>query len=193
MGNVDERNAQFLFEAHQLILHLLTELKIERSKRFIKKQHSWFVNYGSRHRYPLLLTTGKLINAPVFKTLEVHKFESVRNLLLYFSFRPVFYPKTERDIFAHCHVREKRIILEYRVDRTLIRRQISDILALKIHPSLVRLLKARDNAQGRSFTTSRRAKQRNEFILIHAEVNAVQNYGIVKALYYSFKSNQFAQ
>ena len=121
-----------------LILHLLTELEIERSKRLIEEQHSWFVNDGSCHRDPLLLAAGELVNASVFKAFEVHEFESVRYLLLYLCFRSVLYPETESDVLTYGHVREKRVILEHSIYRTLVSRKIRDILALEIHPALDR-------------------------------------------------------
>ena len=154
MSNVDERDAEFLLETHQLVLHLLTELQVKCSERLIEEQYSRLIDYRSCHCDSLLLTARKLVYAPVFKAFEVYQFKSISNFFLYFSLRSVLYPKTECNILSHCHVREKRVILEHGIYRTLIRRKIRDILALKIYPAFVRLFKTGNYTECSSFTAS---------------------------------------
>ena len=184
MRDIYERDAEFLFEAHQLVLHLLTELEVERAERLIEQQHTRLVHDRPCHRYPLLLTARKLVDAAVLETIQVDEFEGVRHFLLYLGLRSVLYPEAECDVLAHAHMREERVVLEHGIDRSLIGRHVRDVFAFEVYSALIRLFEACYDAQGRRFAAARRSQQRDEFILVHDKV---------KAFYYSFKSYQFAQ
>ena len=77
-------------------------------------------------------------------------------------------------------MREKGVFLEYRVDVSLIRRNIINSLRSKKDISCVRLLKASDNSQGRRLAAARGAEERNEFPVINGEIQRLQNDIIVK-------------
>jgi hypothetical protein len=76
---------------------------------------------------------------------------------------------------------------------SLIGRHTGDVFSLKENSALIRLLESGDYAQRGRFSAARRPQQCNEFVFIHAEVNAVKNHIIIKALDYAFKSDKFAQ
>ena len=85
--------------------------------------------------------------------------------------------QTERDILIHVEVRKKRVLLEYRVDRTLVRRQVVDLLAVEKNVAGIRSYEAADNSQCRRLAAAGRSQQRHELLIMNVEVYTSQ-YGL---------------
>ena len=60
MGDVDERDADLALDAHQLELHLLAELEVERAERLVEQQHRGLVHERPGERDALLLAAREL-------------------------------------------------------------------------------------------------------------------------------------
>ena len=84
-------------------------------------------------------------------------------------------------------MREQRVLLEYRVDGTLIRRQVVYPLAVKINIALVRRFKAADNPQRRRLAAARGSEERNEFLVADIQVDVFQNRRVLKGFRYVFQ------
>ena len=61
MGDDHEGDADVLLQAHQLELHLLAQLLVERREGLVQQQHLGTLDQGTRERDPLALATRKLI------------------------------------------------------------------------------------------------------------------------------------
>ena len=83
--------------------------------------------------------------------------------------------KTERegDVFIYVKMREKRVFLEYRVDRALMSRHVTDFSSVKIKLTLVGTLKAADYTECSSFTAARRTEKRNKFSVPNIEIHRI--------------------
>ena len=62
---------------------------------------------------------------------------------------------------------KKRILLKYRINLSLIRRQIRNILSLKENFARIRGRKASQNPQRRCLAAARRSKQRNKLVFLN--------------------------
>ena len=56
MCDINESDAKFVFQADQLILHVLTELEVQSTKRLVQKQKLRFVYNSAGNSDTLLLT-----------------------------------------------------------------------------------------------------------------------------------------
>ncbi len=59
--DVDERDPDLLLDALQLELHLLAQLHVERTQRFVEQKHARVVDERSTERDPLLLASRELL------------------------------------------------------------------------------------------------------------------------------------
>ena len=58
MGYIDKGDANLLLNLLQLVLHFLTQLQIQCTKRLIQKQHLRFIHQSTRNCDTLLLSPG---------------------------------------------------------------------------------------------------------------------------------------
>jgi hypothetical protein len=72
--------------------------------------------------------------------------------------------------------------LEDRVDVALVGRSVAHVLAAEEQRPLVRVLEARDQAQGRGLPAARRAEQREELPVTDAEAEVVNGRDLAVAL-----------
>ena len=63
VGDEHERDADFLLQRLELLLHLLAQLEIERAQRLIQEQHLGGVDEGAGQGHPLALAARKLARA----------------------------------------------------------------------------------------------------------------------------------
>ena len=70
MGHIYKSNAHLLLDTLQLNLHILSELQIQRPQGFVQKKDLWTVYQRPGNGHPLLLSAGKRVCPPVFKSLQ---------------------------------------------------------------------------------------------------------------------------
>ena len=75
VGHVHERDADLALDAHQLELHLLAELEVERAERLVEQEHRGLVHQRAGQRDPLLLAARQLRRAAVVVAGELHEVE----------------------------------------------------------------------------------------------------------------------
>ena len=78
-------------------------------------------------------------------------------------------------------MREKRVFLEDRIDRTLVSGDVVDYFVMKHDTTRIRRDKAADYTQGGGLAAARRTQQRDKFFVPDIKVYMVQNQIIVKA------------
>ena len=71
--------------------------------------------------------------------------------------RELLKSQAESNIFKNVEVREESVTLEHRVDRTLVCRQVGDLLSFKINVSFIGGLEAAEDTESGGLTTARGA------------------------------------
>jgi hypothetical protein len=75
-------------------------------------------------------------------------------------------PKTEGDVLKHVQMGKERVALEYRIDVTLVGRNVIDALSVKIYVSYVGRFKSTDNTERRGLTASGGTQQGDKFMVV---------------------------
>ena len=180
MSYINESDFCFALDFLEFDLHFLTELKVKRAQRFIKKKDLGFVDKSSCDSNTLLLTAGKKVNVAAFISAHVNKIEHFKNSFPDFFIRNFFKAKSESDIFVNVQIRKKRVFLEYGVDFPFIWRKIIDSFSIKKNVPAFGIYKASDNTQSGCFTTAGRSQKCDEFVVADIEINMAKNTFSVK-------------
>ena len=80
----------------------------------------------------------------------------------------------EGDVLLHRHLREQRIGLEHHVERTLVRQQIVQRLAVEHDAAAAGLFEPAQAAQQRGFAAARAAEQREDLTLADIQIDVVE-------------------
>ena len=182
VGDKDKRDADFLLDVFQFALHFLAQLEIQCTERLVEQQNFRLVDQRAGDGNTLLLTAGHLRDAALVKAAQTDQTQHALDLLLDDVFRLLFEIETESNIVIHVQMRKQRVFLEYRVDLALVRRQTGNILAVKQHLTVIGVEKARNDAQECGFAAAGRAEQRDEFVFMNVQRNAVEHALTVKIL-----------
>jgi hypothetical protein len=62
--------------------------------------------------------------------------------------------QTKSNVFGHCHIWKKGVVLKNRIHRTAIRWQVRNIAAAQQHLALIRYFKTAHHTQRSGFATS---------------------------------------
>jgi hypothetical protein len=156
-------------------MHLLPELEVERGKRLIEKQYLRSVHDGSSQRDSLLLTPRERGDDFVSKALQTHERQGLVYAGADFTRGELFHLQAESDILADIQVREKGVLLENQIDRTLDGREhIKASPPQGYQPRIGRFKSGKDPKQ-RGFATAARAEQREELPPTDLEVRRVEH------------------
>ena len=71
MGDEDEGDAKLTLQRLQLVLHLFTQLVIQRRQGLIQQQQARFVDHCPGDSHPLLLAAGELMRFALGKLLQL--------------------------------------------------------------------------------------------------------------------------
>ena len=186
MRDIDERYAKLLLQALELQLHLLSQLEVQRAERFIQQEDARIVDDGAGDGDALLLSAGHAVNLPLFKALQLHRFQRRRDLAAYHVLRQLFDRQTVGDVVIHIHQREKRVILEHGVHRALVRRHAADVLPVDEDGARIRLFKPCEHSQRRRFAAAGRSEQCEELTLHHVEADALDDSCAVEGFCHIF-------
>ena len=182
MGDEDEGDAGFVLQPLQLDLHFLSELQIERGEWLVEQQHLWMRRKATRQRHPLLLTARELRNLTVLHRLELHQLKHLADGALDLVLGLSQHQETKADVLRHRHMRKERVALKHGVDRTLIRRQQRDILAMQQDLAGRRMVKAGDQPEQGGLAAAGRAEQCEELVLPNGHRNLVQRHDLIGPL-----------
>ena len=173
VGHIYKSDAHRLLDTLELVLHILAKTQVKSAERLVKQQHLRTVNQCASYGDTLLLTAGQLRYLAVFKALEAYDLEHFRNALVDLLLGKLCKAQSESHVFVHIKVRKQRILLEYRVDLTFVRRDIIDPHAVKKHVAAGGLYKAADDPERGGLAAAGWTQQREEFLIIKIQVNIV--------------------
>ena len=132
MGNIDKCNSQFLLKTLQFNLHLLTQLQVKRTQRFIQKQYLRFVDQCSCNRHSLFLTAGKFIRLTLLKPFQLNKSQHLHDSFLNLRLWYFLDRQSVCYIIKNRHMWEQCIILENSIDVSLKRLLVFDTFAFDL-------------------------------------------------------------
>ena len=115
MGDVDEGDAELIFQTDQLVLHVLAQFQIESAERLIEEQKTRLIHDRARDRDSLLLTTTQGVNGALLVAVEVYELERILDFVVDVCFGLALDLQTKGDVLCNVHVGEQRIFLEYGV------------------------------------------------------------------------------
>ena len=177
-----ERDAGGLLDVLELLLHVLAQLQVERGERLVEQQHARPAHERARNGDALLLSAGQARDVAALEARELDEREHLVDLLLDLVARQLLLAQRKRHVFKHVQVGEEGVALENGVDVALVRRNVVDALTEKEDVALIRRFKAADHAQGRGLAAAGRAEQRQKFIVVNVEIDAVENGLAIKLL-----------
>ena len=175
-----ERDAGGLLDVLELLLHVLAQLQVERGERLVEQQHARTAHECTRDGDALLLAAGQTRDVAPLKARELDERKHLVDLLLDLVARQLLLAQREGDIFKHVQVGEEGIALKDGVDVALVRRNVVDALSEEENVPLIGRFEAADHAQGRGLAAAGWAEQREEFVVVDVEVDAVENGFAVK-------------
>ena len=154
MGDKNKGDAQLFVHILQFQLHLLTHLIIQGAQGLVQQQYLRLIDNGSGNGYPLLLSAGQGLYTSLFKALQINHFQSVLHLFVHGLLVQLFQFQTECHIIINIQMRKQRIFLENGIDRSLVGRKLTDVLAVQQNFTCGRDFKASQHAQNRSLTAT---------------------------------------
>ena len=90
-------------------------------------------------------------------------------------------------------MRKQCILLEHRIQVTLVRRKADNILSVKDYLALCRFQKACQNTKQGRLATAGRSEQGYKFILVNVQIDAFQYNLSIKFFYYILKLYQLTR
>ena len=148
---MDERHAQLLVERLQLYLHLLPELEVEGTERFVQQQHARLEYERPGEGHPLALATRQLgrLAGRVDTGVESHQFEGRTHAVADFGGRSLSLLQAKGNVALHAEMREQRVALEHHGEVAFIGPPLVDYLAEESDFAFVGCLEACEQAQCR--------------------------------------------
>ncbi len=129
VGYVDEGDAQSLVHLLQLQLHVLAHLQVEGSQWLVQEKNLRLVDDGAGDGDALLLSTRERVDVTIFVVAHVHHLQRTFHLRQYLLLRRMLEFEAEGDVVVHVEMWEQSIFLEHRIDVSLIRRKVGDVVA----------------------------------------------------------------
>ena len=180
MRHIDKCDAQLIFQADQLILHVLPELEVEGAQRLVQKKDLRLIDDGARYCDPLLLSARQRIRHAVLISVQIDQLQRVADLVLDIGIRLLADTQTEGDVLRNGHMRKQRVFLKNRIQLALVGRKACDILAVKDHLPGIRRLKSAQDTERSGLPAARRPQERQEFIFPYIEIQVIQDRLSVK-------------
>ena len=106
-----------LLEAHDLVLHVAPDQRIERAERLVVEHHLGVGRERARHADALLHAARELIGELVRGVLEADERQHLVRALLPLALADALHLEAEGDVVDHAPVREQAEVLEDHRDR----------------------------------------------------------------------------
>ena len=175
VGDVDEGDAQLLVHLLQLDLHVLAHLEVQGGEGLVQEEHLRLVHDGAGDGDTLLLAAGEGLHVAVLVVGHRDELEDPADALLDLLLGHFLELEAEGDVVVHVQVREQGVALEHGVQRTLVRRDAGEFLAVHEDGAFVRLEKARDHPEEGGLAAAGRAQQGDEFAAADIQVDVLQD------------------
>ncbi len=190
MRHVDERRAQLVLDTLELQLHLLAELHVERAERLVEQECRGAVHERAGEGHALLLTARQLRRLALVVPGKPDQVEHLADPAAPFVLRDLLELQAVRDVLAHRHVREQRVVLEAHVDLALVGRDADHICATQQDRPGVGLLEAGDHPHRRGLAAARRAEQGDELALGDLERDVVDGAHVPEGLRHALDADR---
>ena len=183
MGDVDERDADLALDAHQLELHLLAQLEVERAERLVEQQHRGFVDERPGQRDALLLAARELAGPALAPCRRARPARGSAAPARVISPSGSFLRRRPNATLSHTDRCGNRAY-DWNTVLTLRRygRHADDVGAGEHDASCVGFLEAGDQPQRRGLAAARRAEQGEELAPPDLERDVVDRDGVPEAL-----------
>ena len=130
----------------------------------------------------LALTSRELLRVAVRERSQLHELEElVRRVCCCAALRLFTDRESERDVLAHGHVTEQRVVLEHHADAALLHAAIRLLLAADPDPPSVGRSRPGDHPQHRALARAARAEQRGDLALLRLERHVVDGLELPNA------------
>jgi hypothetical protein len=161
---------------------LLAHARVERAERLVQKEHLRVDRERAREAHALALAARQLRRVAVAEPRELDEVEQLRDALFDLGGRPATDLQAERDVLAHRHVLERRVVLEDEADTAFLRRHSRNVLAFEEHLASIGTLEPGDHAQQRRLAAAARAEQRRQRPRFDLDRGVVQGREVAEAL-----------
>src|SRR5882672_1051093 len=169
MGDEDRGRAQALVQAAQFDAHQLTELRIQRAQRLVHQESLWLAHDRAPEGNSLAVASGQRADARVEDRLDAQNAGHRLDAALDLRPRQAFVLERKLEVLAHVHVAVEREQLEHHGDIALAWPAPRDIDPVELDAPRVRILEARDHAQGSGLAAAGGAKQHDEAAVLQVE------------------------
>ena len=161
-------------EDAQPLPQLRADLRVQRAERLVQQQHARLDRERAGERHALALAAGELVRVAVLVAGEPDDAEQLADLLSDLRLGQLAHGEAERDVVAHGHVLEGRVVLEHEADAPALRRDARRVLAVDLDGAAVGTLQPGDDAQQRGLAGARGTEQRCQRPIRHLERDVVE-------------------
>ena len=156
VGDEHKGNAQLPLQPLELHLHGAAQLEVQGRQGFVQQQHFRPLYHRPGNRNPLLLAARKLMRFTPGKVFQLHHGQGFFYPLADFLFWPFLHLQAIGHVVEHRHMGEQRVVLEHRIQRTVLRRRMGQILPAKGDGPFIRVLETRHHPQQGGFSATGR-------------------------------------
>src|SRR5262245_29684631 len=129
------------------------------------------------------------MRAPLSESAEPDELERLRNPPAAFVLRDLLEAKAEPHVLLDGQMREQRVALEDRVDRSLVGRRLRDVDVTDANPPRVGALEAGDHPQRRGLAAAGGAEQREELAAADLERHVVDGGDVLEGLPHALEND----
>ena len=183
MGDINERYPQVFVHAFKFELHFLAHFKVERTQRFVEKQHFRLAHYCAGNCDTLLLTAGQLLREMLRTVTDRHPVHRFFDTAFPFVGRNSHIQKRQFDVLIDIQFFYQVEALEHKADDTFPQVRslrfgiFRDFYAVQIIRSVGRIIQQAQNIQQSGLTTSRRSHNSDKFALLYFYTYVIQRPG----------------
>ena len=160
-----------------LVLHLLTELLVERAQRLVHQYQIGLEDQCAGNCDPLLLAARELGRTPPSEAGELDHLQRLLDPPVRLVARHATHLQGKEEVLLHRHVGEQRVVLEHHADATLVRRDVVDRPAVENDLAVGRGLEPGEHHQACRLARAGRPEHGQELPLCDIQIEALDDQG----------------
>ena len=176
------RHVHDVVELPQPLAELGADAGVERAERLVEEEHLRLGRERAGEAHALPLPARELRRVAVAEVLELHEVQELVDALGDLRLRALAHLEAERDVLAHGHVLERRVVLEDEADVALLRRERRRVLAGEEDLAGVGRLEPGDDPEQRRLARAARPEERRERARLDVERDVVERDEVAEAL-----------
>ncbi len=178
----DRRDVDLVVQPPQPVAQLLAHRRVQRAERLVEQEHARLHGERARERHALALAAGELRRVAIGPAAEVDEREQLVDALADLGLRALADLQAERDVVAHGHVLEGRVVLEDEADAAVLGGHRRHGLAGEQHLAAVGGLEPGEHPQERRLAAPGRAEEGGQRSVGNAQRDVVEGEEAVEAL-----------